>query len=218
MIHRDIKPANIWLEGKQAQVKILDFGLARTVTDQTHLTQTGAILGTPAYMAPEQFGGKGVDQRADVFSLGCVLYAMCTGELPFKGADTMTILQSIATTVPAEPSSLRADLPPELADLIMRMLKKKAEERPASAQEVAEVLRTVSVLLSPAAQARPPLKVIARELFAKLLAKLQPLVPMMKNGLKAAWHYILIGLSLAGALHREGGGLGPASRRARPDA
>ena len=73
LIHRDIKPANIWLEGKKGRVKILDFGLARAAADDSHLTQTGAILGTPAYMAPEQAGGEKVDPRCDLFSLGCVL-------------------------------------------------------------------------------------------------------------------------------------------------
>jgi serine/threonine protein kinase len=74
LIHRDIKPANVWLEGEKSRVKILDFGLARAATDAAHLTQSGAIVGTPAYMSPEQGKGKGVDYRCELFSLGCVLY------------------------------------------------------------------------------------------------------------------------------------------------
>jgi serine/threonine protein kinase len=84
-IHRDIKPANLWLEGEARRVKILDFGLARAASEEAALTQSGAIVGTPQYMAPEQAGGAPVDTRCDLFSLGCVLYRLCTGILPFKG-------------------------------------------------------------------------------------------------------------------------------------
>ncbi|HEV3447860.1 MAG TPA: protein kinase, partial [Gemmataceae bacterium] len=84
LIHRDIKPANVWLEGKKGRVKILDFGLARAATDESHLTQSGAIMGTPAFMAPEQAQGKNVEPRSDLFSLGCVLYRMATGKAPFR--------------------------------------------------------------------------------------------------------------------------------------
>ena len=83
LIHRDIKPANLWLE-ETGRVKILDFGLARAAADSGQLTQSGAIIGTPAYMAPEQVDGKTLDARCDLFSLGCVLYRLSTGELPFQ--------------------------------------------------------------------------------------------------------------------------------------
>ena len=79
LIHRDIKPANIWLEAPRSRVKILDFGLARAAAQESGLTQQGAIIGTPAYMAPEQGRGGAVDARCDLFSLGVVLYRMCTG-------------------------------------------------------------------------------------------------------------------------------------------
>ena len=88
LIHRDIKPANIWLEAPSGRVKILDFGLARSQSEQAQLTVSGTILGTPAYMAPEQGGGLPVDHRADLFSLGCILYEMLTGKRPFSGRDT----------------------------------------------------------------------------------------------------------------------------------
>ncbi len=80
LIHRDVKPGNIWLDSDHKdRVKILDFGLARVGAEDVHLTRTGVVVGTPAYMSPEQAGGEKVDARTDLFSLGCVLYRLCTG-------------------------------------------------------------------------------------------------------------------------------------------
>ena len=143
LIHRDIKPANLWLEGKKGNVKILDFGLARAMGDTTHLTQSGAIIGTPAYMAPEQASGNQVDSRCDLFSLGCVLYCMCTGERPFKGNDTMSVLMALAMNNPQPPVSLNLEVPTELSDLVMQLLAKKPEDRPASAKMVVEKLQEI---------------------------------------------------------------------------
>lgn len=143
LIHRDIKPANLWLEGKKGHVKILDFGLARAMGDTTHLTQSGAIIGTPAYMAPEQARTEKVDLRCDLFSLGCVLYCMCTGQRPFKGHDTISILMALATENPPSPVSLNLEIPTELSDLVMHLLAKKPEDRPASAKVVAETLQKI---------------------------------------------------------------------------
>jgi serine/threonine protein kinase len=151
MIHRDIKPANLWLEEGTGRVKILDFGLARAADDAAGLTQQGAILGTPAYMAPEQAGGK-PDHRADLFSLGVVLYRLATGELPFKGADTISTLMAVATEPARPPQEINPGLPPGLSDLILRLLAKKPEDRPASAQAVVEALRVIEA--QPAAPRR----------------------------------------------------------------
>jgi len=143
LIHRDIKPGNVWLESPESHVKILDFGLARAMSDQAQLTQSGAIVGTPAYMAPEQAGGKQVDGRCDLFSLGCVLYRMCTGEMPFKGTDTISILSALLMEVPPPASSLNPEIPTELSDLVMQLLAKKPEQRPQDARTVAETLLAV---------------------------------------------------------------------------
>ena len=149
LIHRDVKPGNIWLDSAhKGRVKILDFGLARAGTEDVHLTRTGAIVGTPAYMAPEQARGEKVDARCDLFSLGCVLYKLCTGALPFAGDTTTSLLMALALDHPRPVRDLNPDVPPALADLVMRLLAKKPEERPASAREVARAIQAVEGALA----------------------------------------------------------------------
>ena len=143
LIHRDIKPANLWLEAPQGRVKILDFGLARSVQEDVQLTGSGVVVGTPAYMAPEQARGVPVDHRCDLFSLGAVLYHLATGRRPFTGADTFAILSSLAMDVPASPHELNPAVSPALSALVMRLLAKRPEDRPQTAQEVAEELRRI---------------------------------------------------------------------------
>ncbi len=144
LIHRDIKPDNIWIEpGDGGRVKILDFGIARSTEDQDSLTQSGTIIGTPTYMAPEQAEGKKVDPRCDLYSLGCVLYRMATGELPLKGEGTMGMLRALALHEPTAPDRKRADLPPALSALILKLLAKDREKRPRDAREAADALRAI---------------------------------------------------------------------------
>lgn len=144
LIHRDIKPANIWLETPRDRVKIVDFGLARASSGSDgQLTQLGAIMGTPAYMAPEQAEAKHVDHRADLFSLGCVLYRMCTGQLPFKGKDTMSMLMALATQRPEPLRKVDPGLPQAFSDLVMQLLERDPDDRPRTAQEVAERLEEI---------------------------------------------------------------------------
>jgi eukaryotic-like serine/threonine-protein kinase len=125
------------------RVKILDFGLARAADDETHMTQTGVVAGTPAYMAPEQASYGPIDHRCDLFSLGCVLYRLCTGELPFKGSKPLTILRALAVSQPAPPRQLNPEMPPPLSDLIERLLEKNPAERPQSAREVVQTLQVI---------------------------------------------------------------------------
>jgi tRNA A-37 threonylcarbamoyl transferase component Bud32 len=147
LIHRDIKPANVWLEEGSDRVKILDFGLARISGTDSALTLEGAIIGTPAYMSPEQVGRREIDQRVDLFSLGCVLYEMTTGRRAFDGPDTMAILCSLAVETPPTPQSLDPQVPPALSALIMKLLEKDPADRPPAAQAVADELAAL--------QARP---------------------------------------------------------------
>jgi WD40 repeat protein/serine/threonine protein kinase len=141
LVHRDVKPANVWLDADSGRSKILDFGLARTREPHgPELTQQGAIVGTPAYIAPEQTDGRPVDGRTDLFSLGCVLYRMCTGEAPFKGKDTVSTLMAVATDRPKPPREVNPEVPPALSALVLRLLEKNPGQRPAGAAEVAEAL------------------------------------------------------------------------------
>jgi serine/threonine protein kinase len=139
LIHRDIKPANLLLENGLARVRISDFGLARMV-DDVGLTQAGVVTGTPQYMAPEQARGEPVDYRADLFSLGSVLYAMCTGSPPFRGTATLALLRQVSEQEPAPVRSLNPDMPAWLEGLIMRLLAKDPARRLGSAAEVAALL------------------------------------------------------------------------------
>jgi serine/threonine protein kinase/Tol biopolymer transport system component len=143
LIHRDIKPANLWLEGDKGRVKILDFGLARGASDSTHLTHQGTIIGTPAYMPPEQGSGKKLDGRADLFSLGCVLYRAATGEMPFQGDDMVAMLLAVATHQPKAPSALNPSIPPGLDDLILRLLEKSPDARPNSGRAVVAAIQGI---------------------------------------------------------------------------
>ena len=168
LMHRDIKPENIWLEenrrtlsGRAAaavedendrsahrvnddyRVKILDFGLARTADEQTSLTQTGAVVGTPSYLAPEQARGLSVDSRADLFSLGVVMYQMLTGTKPFQRVNTLATLRAIDSDTPSSPSEIRDDVPPELSDLVMQLLEKNPDQRLQTAHEVVVAVESI---------------------------------------------------------------------------
>lgn len=145
LIHRDIKPGNIFLERipakKEPRVKILDFGLARQVTSaQSGLTQAGLVIGTPGYMAPEQARNQSLDRRCDLFSLGCVIYQMATGEQPFKGDDPIALL--VALTVDPVPPliKVRPEVSVPLSDFVDRLLSKSPDDRPRTAEIVADAL------------------------------------------------------------------------------
>ncbi len=143
LVHRDIKPSNLWLEAGRGRVKVLDFGLVGASGCESRLTQAGVLIGSPGYMAPELVRGGVTDPRGDLFSLGCVLYRMCTGVLPFAGADVISILAAVATETPRPIRELNPLVPPALARLVMRMLAKDPAGRPASAHEVCEALAAI---------------------------------------------------------------------------
>ncbi|MCH0565774.1 tetratricopeptide repeat protein [Streptomyces sp. MUM 2J] len=138
IVHRDLKPANI-VRLTDGSVKICDFGIARLGHDiglTSRLTGTGIAMGTPHYMSPEQIGGDEVDQRSDLYSLGCVLYEIATGVPPFDLDDPWAILIGHRDTPPRPPRSRRADLPEYLDRIILDLLAKRPEERPYDAREL----------------------------------------------------------------------------------
>jgi serine/threonine protein kinase len=155
LIHRDIKPANLLLENGLARVTITDFGLARLV-DDVGLTQNGAVAGTPEYMAPEQARGEAIDPRADLFTLGSVLYAMCTGVPPFQAPTTLGVMRQVCEETPKPIRSLNPNTPEWLELLIGRMMAKDPAGRFQSATEVAALLEGyLAHLREPTAIAAP---------------------------------------------------------------
>jgi serine/threonine protein kinase len=139
LIHRDVKPANILLENGVERVKITDFGLARAADDAS-LTHSGMVAGTPMYMSPEQADGLPVGFRSDLFSLGSVLYAMCTGRPPFRAPTPMAVLKRVCEETPRPIREINPELPPWLEELVVRLHAKAPADRFASAREVADLL------------------------------------------------------------------------------
>ncbi|MHC4399773.1 MAG: protein kinase domain-containing protein [Planctomycetota bacterium] len=155
LAHRDVKPSNILLENGVERVKITDFGLARAA-DDVHFTRPGAIAGTPQYMSPEQARGEPVDHRSDLFSLGCVLYAMCTGRSPFRAETLLDAIRRVCDDAPRPIQQVNADVPDWLFEIIDRLLEKDREARFQSAAELADLLGGhLAHLQQPAAVPKP---------------------------------------------------------------
>jgi serine/threonine protein kinase len=183
LIHRDIKPANILLENKVDRVKITDFGLARAADDAGQ-TQSGVLAGTPQYMAPEQARGEPLDHRADLFSLGSVLYALGTGRPPFRAANTLAILRRINEETPQAVRQINPSIPPWLEEVIARLQAKEPSQRFSSAAEVADLFdRYLAYLQQPATGAQPAVP---------------PQVPHRRRN--RAWHGPVATACLLGAL------------------
>ena len=142
IIHRDLKPGNVWL-ATNGTAKLGDFGLAMAL-DRSRLTQAGMMVGTVAYMPPEQATGGEVTQRSDLYSLGCMLYEMVCGRAPFVGEESVAIIGQHLNTPPVAPTWHRPDLPSGLEALILRLLEKDPGKRPDSAAEVRQALAAVS--------------------------------------------------------------------------
>ena len=138
VVHRDIKPANIIVMA-DGQVKIADFGIARL--ESSSLTQTGSVLGTPHYISPEQFMGQHVDGRSDLFSAGVVLYQLLTGEKPFVGESTTTIMYQVLNNTPNAPSQLNVQVPAAFDGVIRKALAKRPDERFQSGQEFLDAIK-----------------------------------------------------------------------------
>jgi hypothetical protein len=172
LVHRDIKPANVILEEAPyaGRVKLIDFGVVRDNVRKPDGTG-GLIIGTPAYMAPEQAAGEKVSPSCDLYALGCVLYFLCTGVEPFARRTALATLQAVATDLPKPPQRLNPAVPCRLSNLIMRLLAKAPEDRPASTSEFLGALAAVEPSTRPPRPARRRWAVAA----AALLLALVPL-------------------------------------------
>jgi serine/threonine protein kinase len=156
IVHRDLKPANVMVS-IEGRVKVLDFGLAKDVNGvidnditmtSAHQTRVGLVMGTPAYMSPEQAAGRPVDHRTDIFSMGIMLHEMATGRQPFDGASTAELLSSILRDTPPSVVDLRPELPSDLARIIRRCLEKNPRHRVQTARDVANEFRDLARQLS----------------------------------------------------------------------
>jgi serine/threonine protein kinase len=186
LIHRDLKQSNVWLEAGTDRVKLLDFGLAREEDAAGGLTGEGAVLGTPAYMSPEQANGEALDARSDLFSVGAVLYECATGRPAFTGPTVSAVLSAVALKDPKAARTVNPQVPAGLSDLIGDLLHKAPDQRPASAQELGRRLRALEAG-DPAVEDRTP------------TTEFQPAVPRRR------WPWVvaaacLLGLGLLGAL------------------
>ncbi len=169
LVHRDLKPANVIVarESGPPAVKLTDLGIALSA-DADRMTRTGTVTGTPSFMAPEQALGKALDGRADLYALGVMLYGWAAGQLPFRGRDALAVVSQHVHAEVVPPSRHAADVPPALDDLIVRLMSKRPEDRPGSAetvgQELAAILAGTSlppdvtrpVAALSGAEARPP--------------------------------------------------------------
>jgi serine/threonine protein kinase/tetratricopeptide (TPR) repeat protein len=167
IVHRDLKPANVMVTS-EGRVKVLDFGLAKdvhranlgdaTLTSDSH-TQAGVVMGTPAYMSPEQTSGRPLDHRTDIFSLGVVLHEMATGRRPFEGTSSAELASAILRDTPPSVTDVRPDLPSDLARIIRRCLEKDPRHRVQTARDVCnefrDLARQTSQKLAPATPPAP---------------------------------------------------------------
>ena len=142
VIHRDIKPANIMITSNQI-VKLMDFGIARSVAEENQLTRTGAAVGSVYYMSPEQVQGIGVDARADLYSVGVLVYEMLTGVRPILGESSWAVMNAHVNTIPRSPSSVNPRLPEALSLAVLKALEKNPVNRFQSAQAFAAALMAV---------------------------------------------------------------------------
>ena len=139
VIHRDVKPENVLLDG-DGVLKVMDFGIARLAEASSSRTQSGMIVGTPAYMAPEQLVGEEIDGRADLYAAGVVIYECLVGRAPFQAPNAVALIGKVLTTEATPPAVAGVDIPPAVSALVMRLLSKDPAARPANAVELLELL------------------------------------------------------------------------------
>lgn len=139
VIHRDIKPQNLLLDAAGV-LKVMDFGIARRAEAASSITQTGMIVGTPAYMSPEQLLDEGVDARSDLYAAGVVLYECLTGQLPHSASSPVALIAKVLSATPPSPAERNAEVPAPLSSLVMRLMARDPADRPQSAEQLGELL------------------------------------------------------------------------------
>lgn len=150
IVHRDIKPDNVILEGNLGNVLLMDFGIAKAVSEENQtLTASGVLVGTPRYMSPEQASGAEVDQRSDIYSLGVLAYEMVTGHLPFDGENTQELIAQHLTAEPRPVRRINPSIPKGLAEVITRCLAKDPAQRFRDAAELSSRLQEVRIFEPP---------------------------------------------------------------------
>ena len=191
VVHRDIKPGNIWL-GDDGTAKLGDFGLAFAASD-TRMTTEGTMLGTVAYMPPEQALGNAATPQSDLYSLGCALYEMVVGRPPFVGDDAVAIISQHLNAAPVAPSWSRADCPPALEGLIETLLAKAPEDRPDAATTVRSSLAGIDLSTASASTEHAnPLDRLARGVFVGREEELQRLRRAFDNSLGGHGELVLL--------------------------
>jgi serine/threonine protein kinase len=169
VVHRDMKPQNIMID-KEGNARIMDFGIARSLKTKG-ITGTGMIIGTPEYMSPEQVEGKEVDQRADIYAVGVILYEMMTGRVPFEGETPLGIAMKHKRELPKNPRELNAQIPEDISRVIMRCMEKAKENRYQSAEETHAALEKIEKGIQTAEKKVPKRKPI---ILKKITVKLSP--------------------------------------------
>lgn len=204
IIHRDVKPANFYRveqEGDPDFIKILDFGIARLANPKDSIvTQTGVVMGTPDFMAPEQAMGKHVDARADVYSLGASAYALLTGRPPFEGANEYDVIYKQLNEEPAPPSQvapIAAGAPKWLDPILLKSLNKKPDERYSTMKEFGDALREANLRATNPHQAVPPLDDTGSMTQSQSNVRMSGSMLQPIRGGYGAWVWIGVGLLLA---------------------
>jgi serine/threonine protein kinase len=142
VVHRDLKPENLLLDASGV-LKVMDWGIAKLADHASTITQAGMVVGTPAYMAPEQLLAESVDARSDLYAAGVVLYECLTGALPYEAGNPLTLIARVLNQVPAAPHERNAEVPAPLSSLVMRLLAKDPAGRPQTAAELGELLAQI---------------------------------------------------------------------------
>jgi eukaryotic-like serine/threonine-protein kinase len=170
IVHRDLKPANVMIgtgSAGEPVVKLLDFGIAKLLTEddeaRPHKTRTGAPIGTPQYMSPEQAKGRTVDHRTDIYAFGVVVYEMLTGSRPFEGDSPVDTMLKHVSQAPTPPSTIRSGLPPAVDAIVMRAMEKEPQDRPGSMHEIVAVLDSARAGYAVTAEASASLDLIDRK-------------------------------------------------------